>query len=135
MSAQIEREKKAYYEILESTQKGTLNITDWLEWFITCFDRAVIGATQSLERILAKASRWEQLKGMLEPNERQRGVLNALLDGGEEEISTSKYAKISGTSLDTALRDIRQMIDAGILKPGASGGRSRSYTLVPLSDG
>lgn len=131
LSAQIEKEKQAYYSILEASQKGALDITGWLEWFVECFERAVAGAVLSLERIMAKAARWERLNGMFESNERQRKVLNHLLDRGEEEISTSKYAKLAGTSLDTALRDIKLMIDAGILKPGASGGRSRKYALFP----
>jgi len=130
MSAQIEKEKQEYYRILETSQKGTLNITGWLEWFVGCFERAVIGAAGTLERIMAKAARWEQLNAMAEPNERQRKVLKALLDGGEEEFPTSKYAKLAGTSLDTALRDIRRLIEAGVLKPGASGGRSMKYTLL-----
>lgn len=129
MSAQIEQEKQEYYRVLETSQKGTLNITGWLEWFVGCFERAVIGAEGSLKRILAKAARWEQLSGMFEPNERQRKVLNALLDAGEGEISTSKYARLAGISLDTALRDIRHLTEVGVLKPGASGGRSRKYTL------
>jgi len=130
MSAQIEKEKQEYYRILETSQKGTLNITGWLEWFVGCFERAVVGAAGTLERIMAKAARWEHLNEMVEPNGRQRKVLNALLDGGEEEFSTSKYAKLAGTSLDTALRDIRRLIEAGVLKPGASGGRSMKYTLL-----
>ena len=131
MSAQIEREKQVYHRILETSQKGTLNITGWLEWFVGCFERAVTGEAGTLERIMAKAARWEQLNEMVEPNERQRKVLNVLLDGGEEEFSTSKYAKLAGTSLDTALRDIKHLIEAGILRPGASGGRSKKYTLLP----
>jgi Fic family protein len=132
MSAQIEKEKQEYYHILEASQKGTLDITSWLEWFVGCFERSVIGAGGTLKRIIAKAARWEQFSGMVEPNERQRKVLNTLLDNGEEELSTSKYAKLAGTSLDTALRDIKQLIEAGVLKPGSSGGRSKSYALFPV---
>ncbi len=131
MSAQIEKEKQEYYRILETSQRGTLNITGWLEWFVGCFGRAVVGSTGTLKRITAKAARWERINGMVEPNERQRKVLNALLDGDEEPFSTSKYAKLAGTSLDTALRDIKHLIEAGVLKPGSSGGRSRNYTLLP----
>jgi len=129
MSEQIERERQQYYRILEASQKGNLNITGWLEWFVGCFERAVIGASGSLERITAKAARWEQINRAFEPNERQRKVLNSLLDSGEEEISTSKYAKLAGTSLDTALRDIRHLVEARILMPSAGGGRSRRYAL------
>jgi Fic family protein len=131
MSAQIEREKQEYYRILETSQKGTLSITGWLEWFVGCFERSVVGAAGTLKRIMAKAARWEQLNKRVEPNERQRKVLNALLDNGDEELSTSKYAKLAGASLDTALRDIKHLIGAGVLKPGSRGGRSRKYTLVP----
>jgi Fic family protein len=129
MSAQIEEEKQEYYRILETSQKGTLNITAWLEWFLGCFERAVVGAARSLERILSKAARWERIGAMFEPNERQRKVLNALKDAGEEEVSTSKYAKLAGISLDTALRDIKTMVEAGVLRPGSGGGRSRKYEL------
>jgi Fic family protein len=131
MSSQIEKEKQEYYRILETSQKGTLNITGWLEWSVGCLERAFIGAAGTLKRIMAKAARWEQINKMVEPNERQRKVLNALLDGGEEEFSTSRYAKLAGASLDTALRDIKHLIEAGVLKPSASGGRSRKYTLPP----
>lgn len=135
MSAQIEKEKQEYYRILEASQKGTLNITGWLEWFIKCFERSVVGAGGTLNRIIAKAARWDQFNGMVEPNERQRKVLNALLDSGEEELSTSKYAKLAGASLDTALRDIKQLIEANVLKAGTSGGRSKRYTLFPAQKG
>ena len=130
MSAQVEQEKQDYYRALETAQKGNLDITGWLEWFIGCFERAVSGAAGSLNRIVAKAARWERLNAMFEPNERQRKVINALLDGAEKEFSTSKYAKLAGTSLDTALRDITQMARAGVLMPSESGGRSRKYALV-----
>jgi Fic family protein len=129
MSAQIEHEKEDYYRALEIAQKGTLNITGWLDWFIGCFDRAVTDASRSLARIIKKAARWEQINSRFEPNVRQRRVLNALLDAGTEELSTSKFAKIAGTSLDTALRDIREMVKAGVLKSGAGGGRSTKYIL------
>ncbi|MDD2762456.1 MAG: Fic family protein [Opitutaceae bacterium] len=133
MSSQIEQEKQGYYRVLETAQKGSLDITGWLEWFIGCFDRAVIGASGSLERIMQKAARWEQFNKIFEPNERQRKVLNALLDAGEEEISTSKFARLAGTSLDTALRDIKLMVEGGVLKPGAGGGRSTKYLLAPAA--
>jgi Fic family protein len=135
MSAQIEKEKQEYYRILEVSQKGTLNITSWLEWFVGCFERSVVGAGGTLNKIIAKAARWDQLNGMVEPNERQRKVLNSLLDSGEEELSTSKYAKLAGASLDTALRDIKQLIEANVLKAGSSGGRSKRYTLFPARKG
>lgn len=131
MSAQIEKEKQEYYRILEASQKGTVNITGWLEWFVGCFGCSVTSAAGTLRPILAKANRWDQLNGRVETNQRHRKVLNALLDGGIEELSTSKYAKLAGTSLDTALRDIKQLIGAGVFTPSASGGRSKKYALKP----
>lgn len=129
MSAQIETEKQAYYRVLETSQKGALNITDWLEWFLGCFERAVVGASGTLRHIVAKAARWEELNGKGELNERQRKVLSALLEGSEGKFSTSRYAKLAGTSLDTALRDIKQLIETGVVKAGEGGGRSRKYVL------
>lgn len=129
MSAQIEQEKQDYYRALETAQKGSLDITSWLEWFVGCFERAVSGATAALTSITAKARRWEHLSSKFDPNERQRKVINALLDHGEEVFSTSKYAKLAGTSLDTALRDITQMVQMGVLVPSESGGRSKKYAL------
>jgi Fic family protein len=130
MSAQVEKEKQDYYDSLETAQKGNLDITGWLEWFMGCFERAVSGAACSIDRIVKKATSWERLNAVFEPNERQRKLINALLDGAENEFSTSKYAKLAGTSLDTALRDITQMVRAGVLTPSESGGRSRRYTLA-----
>jgi Fic family protein len=130
MSAQVEKEKQDYYDSLETAQKGNLDITGWLEWFMGCFERAVSGAACSIDRIVKKATSWERLNAVFEPNERQRKLINALLDGAEKEFSTSKYAKLAGTSLDTALRDITQMVRAGVLTPSESGGRSRRYTLA-----
>jgi Fic family protein len=130
MSAQIEQEKQDYYRALEAAQKGDLDITNWLEWFLGCFARAVSGAAGSLNRIMEKTACWERINAMFEPNERQRKVINSLLDAGEKEFSTSKYAKIAETSLDTALRDITQMTKNGVLTPSESGGRSRKYALV-----
>jgi Fic family protein len=130
MSAQIENEKQAYYRVLETSQKGTLDITSWLEWFIGCFERAVGGATGTLKRITEKAIRWDKINELVEPNERQRKVLNNLLDSDKKEFSTSKYAKLANASLDTALRDVKYLIEAGVVKPSSSGGRSRKYALL-----
>lgn len=130
LSTQIEQEKQDYYRALETAQKGSLDITGWLEWFVSCFSRAVAGASLIVDRIGRKTARWERLNQMFEPNERQRKVLNVLLDAAEAEVSTSKFAKLAGTSLDTALRDIRQLVDAGVLRPGPGGGRSTKYLLA-----
>ncbi|WP_438480839.1 Fic family protein [Oleiharenicola lentus] len=129
MSTQIEAQKKQYYDILERTQKGTLDVTDWLVWFFACLDSAIAGAHASLSRIIQKSSTWERINGALQVGERQKFVLNALLDGSNPELSTSRYAKLAKCSLDTALRDMKQLVEAGILEPGPSGGRSTTYHL------
>jgi Fic family protein len=129
MSTQIESEKKHYYLALEKTQKGTLDITDWLAWFLGCLGRALQGAEASLARIIQKSSTWEWINHTVNINARQRLVINTLLDGSDAELSTSRYAKLSSCSLDTALRDIRLLLDAGVLTPGPGGGRSTKYEL------
>jgi Fic family protein len=129
MSTQIEAQKKQYYDILERTQKGTMDVTDWLVWFLACLDRAITGAHASLARIIQKSSIWERVNGALRVGDRQKLVLNALLDGDNPELSTSRYAKFAKCSLDTALRDIKELVDAGVLEPGPGGGRSTTYRL------
>ncbi|MDP2138959.1 MAG: Fic family protein [Candidatus Didemnitutus sp.] len=129
MSTQIESEKKHYYRALEKTQKGTLDITGWLAWFLGCLDRALQGAESSLARIIQKSTTWEWINHHSTINDRQRLVINALLDGSDAELSTSRYAKLSSCSLDTALRDIRLLLNAGVLAPGPGGGRSTRYEL------
>lgn len=129
MSAQIESEKEHYYQALEKTQKGTLDITGWLSWFLECLGRALQGAEASLARILQKAATWDWINQSTTLGDRQRLVINALMDGPDAELSTSRYAKLSRCSLDTALRDIKQLLDAGILTPGPGGGRSTNYKL------
>lgn len=130
MSAQIRQERGAYYDILEETQKGTLNITPWMEWFLGCLGRAIDGAQITLAAVLAKSRFWESIAGVA-INERQRLVLNRLLDGFEGKLTTSKYAKLAKTSQDTALRDILSLVESGILVRNPEGGRSTSYTLAP----
>ena len=114
MSAQIEAEKKQYYLQLEQSQRGGANITAWLEWFLRCLGRAVAGAEESLGNVLRKAKIWERINSQSPVNERQRTVINRLLDGFLKENSprpnTAKLAKCSG---DTALRDIRILLDTG----------------------
>lgn len=129
MSAQIREERKAYYDILEATQRGDLDITTWLEWFLGCLSRAIEGAEQTLGSILEKARFWEYAN-TLALNDRQKLVLNKLLDGFEGKLNSSKWAKLTKTSPDTALRDITDLIDRGILERDASGGRSTTYSLV-----
>lgn len=129
MSAQVRQERAAYYDILEQTQKGTLNVTAWMEWFLGCLGRAIAGAQTILGAVLAKARFWERVQGV-PLNERQRLVLNRLLDGFEGKLTTSKYARLAKCSQDTALRDITFLIERGILARNAEGGRSTSYIVV-----
>jgi Fic family protein len=129
MSAQIRRERNDYYEILERTQKGTMDVTPWMEWFLGCLGRAIDGARTTLAAVLRKAGFWRKLHD-LPINERQRVVLNRLLDGFEGTLTTSKWAAIATCSSDTALRDILDLVDRGILVRNAGGGRSTSYSLA-----
>jgi Fic family protein len=129
MSAQIRRERNAYYETLERVQKGGLDITPWQEWFLNCLLRAISGAQETLEAVLQKARFWDRFAH--EPlNDRQREVLNRLLSGFEGKLTTSKWAKLAKTSQDTAHRDIVDLIDRGALKKDLGGGRSTSYSLA-----
>ena len=130
MSTQIEAEKKQYYLNLEQSQKGGVDITSWLEWFLGCLGRAVAGAESALSSVLRKARVWEKINGESAVNERQRKVINLLLDGFEGKLSTSKYAKLAKCSPDTALRDIKILLDQGILTQDEGGGRNTSYRLV-----
>ena len=136
MSAQIQEERAAYYDILEETQKGTVDITPWMEWFLGCLGRAIDGAQTTLSAVLAKARFWEAIVGVA-INGRQRLVLNRLLDGFEGKLTTSKYAKLAKCSEDTALRDILSLVDHGILVRNPGGGRSTSYDLstIPRNTG
>jgi Fic family protein len=134
MSAQIEAEKKQYYLNLEQSQKGGTDITSWLEWFLGCLGRAVAGAEDGLASVLRKAKIWELINSQSPVNERQRKVINRLLDGFEGKLSTSKYAKLAQCSGDTALRDIKILLDRGILIQDAGGGRNTSYHLVEPED-
>lgn len=129
MSAQIRPERAAYYDILEQTQKGRIDITPWMDWFLGCLGRAIDGAQTTLAAVLAKARFWEAIAGVA-INERQRLVLNRLLDGFEGKLTTSKYAKLTQCSQDTALRDILSLVECSILIRNPEGGRSTSYTLV-----
>lgn len=133
VSAQIEAERKAYYAALERSQKGSLDVTSWLAWFLACFDRALQRAEDLSAGILRKAATWDWIYHTrdLSLNERQRTVLNALLDADDpgSELSTSRYAKLARCSLDTALRDIKALVEARLLRPGRAGGRSTAYRL------
>jgi Fic family protein len=129
LSAQIEAERKQYYEILEASQRGGIDLTLWLEWFLECLRRAVDGAEINLGSILRKARLWEQVN-QAPVNDRQRTVINRLLDGFEGKLSSSKYSKLAKCSADTALRDIKILLDRGVLVQEEGGGRSTSYRLA-----
>jgi len=130
MSAQIRAERSAYYDILELCQKDGLDITEWLDWFVGCLGRAIDGAEAELSAVLAKAEFWNTHAGG-SFNERQIALLNRLLDGFDERLTSSKWAKIAKCSQDTAGRDIMALIDRGILRRGTAGGRSTYYELAP----
>jgi Fic family protein len=129
MSAQIRQERTEYYEILEHTQKGTLDVTPWMEWFLACLGRAIDGAQTTLAAVLQKARFWQAVRD-LPINDRQRLVLNRLLDGFEGTLTTSKWAKIAKCSSDTALRDILDLVERGMLVRNPGAGRSTSYALA-----
>jgi Fic family protein len=129
MSAQIRQERKTYYDILEATQKGDLDITRWLEWFLECMGRAFERSEEILGAVLGKTRFWDRFaKG--EINQRQRNMLNRLLNGFEGKLTSSRWAKLAKCSHDTALRDIEDLIRKEVLVKDAAGGRSTSYSLV-----
>jgi Fic family protein len=131
MSTQIQQEREAYYDILEQTQKDGLDITPWMEWFLGCLGRAIDGAQTVLGTVLVKARFWERVRDV-PLNERQTLALNRLLDGFEGKLTTSKYAKLTKSSQDTALRDIMLLVERGILIRSSEGGRSTSYELAKI---
>ena len=129
MSAQIERERDAYYLQLELCQRGALDITAWLDWFLGCLGRAIDGTDEALAAVLGKAVLWQHVNRH-PVEERQRRVINRLLDGFAGFLTTSKYAAIATCSTDTALRDIGELVSRGILVRNPGGGRSTSYRLA-----
>ena len=131
MSAQIREERAEYYRILEQTQQGALDVTPWMEWFLACLTRAIEGAQSTLSGVIAKARYWEKLRNV-PLNERQRLVINKLLEGFEGKLTTSKWAALTKSSQDTALRDIQQLLERGVLVRNSAGGRSTSYSLASL---
>lgn len=129
MSARIEKERAAYYDVLEKSQKGGLDITNWLEWFLGCLGRALVGAETTLASVLRKSRVWQNANR--HPlHDRQRKVLHKLLDDFTGLLTSSKYARLAGCSHDTALRDIRDLVRFGVLKQNPKGGRSTSYEVV-----
>lgn len=129
MSSQIRKERETYYDMLETTQKqDNGDVTPWLLWFLECLDRAIAGAETTLATVLKKAKFWEAHSDA-KFNERQRDMINRLFNGLEGRLNTSKWAKIEKCSSDTALRDITDLLERGILKKETGGGRSTSYVL------
>jgi len=129
MSSQIGEERRDYYLELELAQRGDLDITGWLSWFLGCLERAIDGAEDTLSVVLFKADLWKQLRDK-PVNDRQRRVLNRMLNGFEGFLSTSKYAKLAKCSSDTALRDIKELLGWGVIVQNPGGGRSTSYRLA-----
>jgi Fic family protein len=128
MSAQIRIERKEYYEILEQTQKGDLDISEWIKWFLNCLIHALKATDTILTRVLLKADFWSRYSKTI-INERQKKVLNKLLDGFEGKLTSMKWAKITKCSKDTAIRDINDLINKDILQKESAGGRSTNYEL------
>jgi Fic family protein len=128
LSNQILVEKKRYYEILQKVQYSSGDITDWLDWFLNCFFRALENTDETLKRVYKKADFWDKNKETV-LNSRQRLMLNKMFDGFDGKIKSSKWAKITKCSADTALRDIKDLIEKGILRQEESGGRSTNYEL------
>ncbi|MGI8600437.1 MAG: Fic family protein [Chitinophagaceae bacterium] len=129
MSAQIRKERADYYNILEETQKETLDITKWMEWFLTCLDRAFTSTDETLVVVLKKARFWEK-HAESSFNGRQVLLLNKILNGIDGKLTSSKWAKMAKCSQDTAMRDIQNLMDRQILVKESSGGRSTSYVLA-----
>ncbi len=128
LSAQIMKERKSYYQLLESTQKGDLNITEWLLWFLACMTRAIEASEEIMSSVLLKAGFWKtHAKSSF--NDRQLKVINRLLDGFEGKITSSKYGRMTSCSQDTASRDLKDLAERGVLVKAEGGGRSTGYTL------
>jgi Fic family protein len=129
MSSQIEAERKDYYQNLEAAQRGDVDITRWLAWFLECLDRSIDSAEEGLASVLDKAKLWQRVN-VRPVNERQRLVINRMLNDFEGFLTTSKYAKLAKCSSDTALRDIQELLNRGILVQNPGRGRSTSYRLA-----
>ena len=133
LSAQIREERADYYRVLEQTQRGSLDVTPWMVWFLGCLTRAVQSAQRELAGVLARARFWEKLRDV-SLNDRQRLMINRLLEGFEGKLTSSKWATMTETSQDSALRDIQQLVNLGVLVKDAARGRSTSYSLAQSQD-
>ncbi len=131
MSSQIRQERREYYEILQATQRGELDITGWLEWFLACLERAFDRAETILASVLSKARFWDRFTET-DFNERERSMINRLLNGFEGKLTSSKWGKLEKCSQDTALRDIEDLINKGVITKDSAGGRSTSYSLAKV---
>ncbi len=131
MSAQIRKERANYYEILGLTQKGAMDITNWMVWFLDCLGRAIEDAHETVTSVIEKVRFWDGIAD-IEINDRQRKVLRRLVNGFHGKMTSTKWARMTRSSQDTALRDITDLIDKGILERGRAGGRSTSYSLVSV---
>jgi Fic family protein len=129
MSAEIRRQRNSYYRVLEQTQRATMDVTSWMEWFLGCLKNAIEGAQSTLAGVLAKTQLWESIAS-LELNERQKLALNRLLDAFEGKLTSSKWAKLAKCSQDTATRDIHDLVAKRVLQRNEEGGRSTSYSLI-----
>ena len=129
LSAEIMKQRKEYYDVLEQTQKGAIDVTPWLLWFVKTLRNALVFSLQTTDRVLQKASFWSKHKETV-LNERQRKIINKLWDGFDGKLTTQKYAKINHCSQDTALRDIQSLMEKGILRKTEEGGRSTNYELT-----
>ncbi|MDF0694391.1 Fic family protein [Aquirufa ecclesiirivi] len=132
MSSQILVERKRYYEVLQKEQHSTGDITEWLEWFLHCLKNAILSTENTTQHILRKAEFWKLYENTV-INERQRTMLNMLFDGFDGKLQSSKWAKITSVSTDTALRDIKDLIEKGILQVTNDGGRNANYVLVDFT--
>ena len=132
MSAQIRRERGEYYSALQNAQRGNLDITAWMEWFLACLGRAIASAHGNLQSVLGKARFWE-MAAAHSLNPRQRQVLNRVLDGFDGRLTSSKWAVLARCSADTALRDITELLGWGLLERGSERGRSTGYVLPDLA--
>lgn len=133
LSAQIQRERKAYYNILERTQRQSMDVTEWLAWFLNTLQRAVDQAQHTLDSVLNRTRFWQRW-ATTPLNKRQVKLINSLLDGFEGKLTTSKWAVIAKCSADTALRDINDLLALGVLRKMDAGGRSTGYELNNLTE-
>ncbi len=129
MSGQIRKERAAYYDILERTQKASLDVTDWLAWFLGCFARAIDGAEETCAHVLRKADFWQRYANE-SFTERQKKVLNRYLDGWDGKLTVKKWAALAGCSIPSAQRDVNDLLARGVLRRNPGGSKNTSYDLA-----